>query len=177
MATVSPYSDRLLLCRGHACVKCGRCRDWYWRPEGKTKVYTKRHDAICTTSYAYGHLGYGPGCYGCFICCIARIPFGFLCARRYFGDDGYGHGSGIDGLHGYLVGGLKNNIATLCGVDLAERQNRAFVASVLDIGLGGIARAANDIHNLTDGTLQRRIALARSHNDAGFLCECSDNQQ
>ncbi|CAF1515611.1 unnamed protein product, partial [Didymodactylos carnosus] len=46
--------------KGHACVKCGYCRDWYWRLGTYEKVYTKRTDAECG--------GYGidyRGCYGC----------------------------------------------------------------------------------------------------------------
>lgn len=41
-------------CKGRACVTCGCCRDWYWRPDGNRKVYTRRGDATCVPrSYAY----------------------------------------------------------------------------------------------------------------------------
>ncbi|CAF1140059.1 unnamed protein product [Adineta ricciae] len=43
-----PYSDKKLNCDGRACIKCGHCRDWYWRPDGNDKNYTKRDDATCT---------------------------------------------------------------------------------------------------------------------------------
>ena len=44
------YSDKQLDCRGHACAKCGYCRDWYWRPDPNgqgLKIYTKRPNASC----------------------------------------------------------------------------------------------------------------------------------
>ncbi|CAF1582090.1 unnamed protein product, partial [Rotaria sordida] len=44
----SPYSNLQLECKGRACAKCGECRDWFWRPDGKyRKKYTKRDDATC----------------------------------------------------------------------------------------------------------------------------------
>ncbi|UJR18549.1 hypothetical protein I4U23_005456 [Adineta vaga] len=45
----SPYSNKKLNCNGRACVECGHCRDWYWRPDGNDKDYTKRDDATCTS--------------------------------------------------------------------------------------------------------------------------------
>lgn len=176
MATNSSYSQKVLKCRGRACAKCGRCRDWYWSPSGNTARYTKRADAICAASYSYGLLGYGPGCGGCCRCVVACLPFGSLCSRRYYGGDGYGHGSGIP-LSGFLNGGLDNNIAALAGVDLRARNNRNAAANVADIALGGAASFAAGIAELTDGTLSARIAFARAHQDYGHLCECNDNQQ
>ena len=49
------YSDTQLGCRGHACAKCGYCRDWYWRPDPNgqgLKIYTKRPNASCIYNYA-----------------------------------------------------------------------------------------------------------------------------
>jgi hypothetical protein len=41
------YSDKHIRCRGRACAKCGRCRDWYWRCVNRKMHHTKRSDAIC----------------------------------------------------------------------------------------------------------------------------------
>ncbi|CAF5141487.1 unnamed protein product, partial [Rotaria sp. Silwood1] len=57
-------------CNGRACVECGHCRDWYWRPNGDDKDYTKRDDATCTSD------GYDRG---------FRIPF--RNGRFCFDDD------------------------------------------------------------------------------------------
>ncbi|CAF0826239.1 unnamed protein product [Didymodactylos carnosus] len=45
----SRYSNKKLDCEGRACVECGHCRDWHWRPDGNEKDYTKRGDATCTS--------------------------------------------------------------------------------------------------------------------------------
>ena len=176
MATNPSYSQKVIECRGRACAKCGRCRDWYWNPTDKTKHYTKRPDAICTASYSYGNLGYGPGCLGYVLCCVACIPFVKCCVQQYYGGDGYSHGSGIP-LNGFLNGGLKDNIATLAGVDVNARNERRINAGVADIFTGGVASLANDMAEMNDGTMRERIRLARAHHDLGRLCECDDNQQ
>ncbi|CAF4856812.1 unnamed protein product [Rotaria socialis] len=45
----SPYSDKVLDCKGRACASCGHCRDWHWcRKENGKKDYEKRTDATCT---------------------------------------------------------------------------------------------------------------------------------
>jgi hypothetical protein len=177
MATNLPYSQKVLNCRSRACAKCGYCRDWYWSPHDSTKSYTKRPDATCTASYSYGLLGYGPGCGGCCLCCLAHLPFGKLCSLRYYGGDGYGHGGGIP-LSGFLHGGLNKNIDTLAGVDLAARGRNNEAADVADLFGGGfIAKFTATCVDLTDGTLNARIALARAHHDDGRLCECIDNQK
>jgi hypothetical protein len=41
------YSYRNLPCNGRACANCGFCCDWYWRPNGNQKDFTKRDDATC----------------------------------------------------------------------------------------------------------------------------------
>jgi len=63
------YSDTQLGCRGHACAKCGYCRDWYWRPDPNgqgLKIYTKRPNASCIYNHdglggLGGHYGHGHG--------------------------------------------------------------------------------------------------------------------
>ncbi|CAF4999664.1 unnamed protein product, partial [Rotaria sp. Silwood1] len=74
--TKSPYSNKKLDCNGRACVECGHCRDWYWRPNGDDKDYTKRDDATCTSD------GYDRG---------FRIPFrnGRFCFDDDDDDDAY----------------------------------------------------------------------------------------
>ena len=50
--TESPYSEKKLPCKGRACAKCGKCRDWYWALfsdfAGIRRDYMKRADATCT---------------------------------------------------------------------------------------------------------------------------------
>lgn len=70
----SPCSDKKLNCEGRACVECGHCRDWYWRPVGNDKEYTKRLDATCTSD------GYDRG---------FRLPF--RDGRFCFNDSGDRH--------------------------------------------------------------------------------------
>ena len=176
MATNPSYSQKILQCRGRACAKCGYCRDWYWKPADRAKVYTKRPDATCMASYSYGHLGHGPGCLGCCLACVHHLPFGWVCVSSYYGGDGYGHGGGV-ALSGFIHGDLHKNIDGLAGVDLVARDQRNAVAAVSDIALGGAASFVAGIANLSDGTLSARIALYRAHHDNGRLCECNDNQQ
>jgi hypothetical protein len=205
MATNSPYSQKVINCRGRACAKCGYCRDWYWSSRGdkKTVIYTKRPDAICGASYSYGHLGYGPGCAGCCLhflrCCFGGCGAS-LCIHNYYGGDGYGHGSGL-ALNGFLNGGINHHIDILAGADLDARRRRNNAANVADnasivadvaglglglglgvLGVGGVGggnlfRSAAEVADLADGTLSARVALHRAHHDDGRLCECSDNQQ
>ncbi|UJR08746.1 hypothetical protein I4U23_013003 [Adineta vaga] len=45
----SKYSNKKLDCNGHACAKCGNCRDWYWSSSGNgRKTFTKRANFRCT---------------------------------------------------------------------------------------------------------------------------------
>ena len=48
---MSVYSDKKLQCEGHACAKCGHCRDWYWLTNGQTNFYIKRTSARCFYNY------------------------------------------------------------------------------------------------------------------------------
>ncbi|UJR32928.1 hypothetical protein I4U23_020389 [Adineta vaga] len=48
----SQFSQEELLCRGRACIRCHKCRDWYWTPDYSScsdgdKFYMKRPDATC----------------------------------------------------------------------------------------------------------------------------------
>ena len=60
-------SDTQLDCRGHACAKCGYCRDWYWRPNPDNEhltIYTKRPTSTCIydhCTYLKTGCGYGFG--------------------------------------------------------------------------------------------------------------------
>jgi hypothetical protein len=176
MATNPLHPQKVLKCGGRACAKCGQCHDWYWKPHGKTKSYTKRLDGTCTASYGYGLPGYGPGCVGCCLCIIRPCPFGWVCAPNYFGGGGYGHGGGV-ALSGFLRGGLKENLDRLAGVDVDARRSRRENADLADLALGGAARFASDLTEFAQANSGARIALGRAHHDDGRLCECSDNQQ
>ena len=175
MATSASHPPKVLRCGARACAKCGYCRDWYWNPDGRTKIYTKRRDATCTASYGYGISGFGPGCGGYLLCCVAHLPLGDLCVSRYFGGNGYGHGGGVP-LNGFLRGGLDNNIATLAGVDVAARDSRRNDADLADVFTGGMASFVTGMSEVSDGTLAARRALRRAHHDDGRMCECDDNQ-
>ncbi|CAF1181684.1 unnamed protein product [Rotaria magnacalcarata] len=141
MAAHSSFSQKVLNCRGRACAKCGNCCDWYWSPLGNMKSYTKRSDATCTASYGYGLIDYGPGCGGCWRCCLGHLPCGKLCYHRYYGGSGYGHGGGIP-LSGFLHGGLNDNIFALSGVDLEARRHRKDAANFALTGAVNLAGLA-----------------------------------
>ena len=176
MSTNSSSPRKLLKCGARACAKCGYCRDWFWNPDGKMKVYTKRPDATCTANYSFGNSGFGPGCVGCLLCCAAHVPWANLCVSPYYGGNGYSHGVGIP-LNGFLHGGLDNNIAALAGVDVAARDNRREDAAIADIFTGGMASFATGMSEFSDGTLTARRAIHRAHHDMGHVCQCDDNQQ
>ncbi len=83
---ISPYSQTELPCKGRACAKCGKCRDWYWTPapdcDGGEKFYMKRADGTCTGCWAglyndqldcdscFGGGSYYHWFFGC--CCFGR---------------------------------------------------------------------------------------------------------
>ena len=47
------YSDKNIRCRGRACAKCGRCRDWFWRRIDNEMHHAKRYDANCILAIDY----------------------------------------------------------------------------------------------------------------------------
>lgn len=60
----SQNSGKMLDCNGRACIACGFCRDWYWRPNGNYKQYIKRNDATCVVNGFddTGGIDEGPTC-------------------------------------------------------------------------------------------------------------------
>ena len=77
--------DKKLHCEGHACEKCGHCRDWYWRPDGEKKVYVKHSDARCF--YNYGGYPYHDGSgYDHYFFDDLGYTYSIEDRRRYFGS-------------------------------------------------------------------------------------------
>lgn len=83
-----PHAQKQLSCKGRACVRCDKCRDWYWSPYiscgSVRKFYTRRDDATCTGCLAGSYDSrydcdccFGGGSY--YHCFLAWVCFGRHC--------------------------------------------------------------------------------------------------